>query len=130
MLSEMAATTGGMSKPQSNSREPTPASGSMSGTVPACPIQPLREPLSRLRTAHRSCRYQVEPSPQSVETTLARDFTTEYQWCNEQNPQKVERIAQGPFLYSSEGREPLDVIYQRDGVITPAVEEEVVEARF
>lgn len=48
----------------------------------------------------------------------------------EQDPQKVEWIAQGPFLYSSEGRESLDVIYQRDGVITPAVEEEVVEARF
>lgn len=42
----------------------------------------------------------------------------------EQNPQKVEEwIAQGAFLNSSQGREYLDVIYKKDGVITPAVEE-------
>jgi hypothetical protein len=85
--------------------------------------------LARLNIVMRSIVEWAEANDRQEVKTWASD-TSNFEWITscirdaEQNPQKVEEwIAQGAFLNSTEGREYLDVIYQKDGVITPAVEE-------
>lgn len=85
--------------------------------------------LARLNIVMRSIVEWAEANDRQGVKIWASD-TSNFEWITscirdaEQNPLKVEEwIAQGAFLNSSEGREYLDLIYKKDGVITPAVEE-------